>query len=70
MQVKAARRRLMQLSPKEIHVRGCGIYACIPIALTQLLSHESSKHRFTCHERGCALYSALERTYAMGHTFN
>ena len=48
----------------------CGIYAYLPIALTRLLSHESSKHRITCHERGCALYGALERTYALGHTLN
>ena len=48
----------------------CGIYACVPIALTRLLSHESSKHRITCQVRGCALYSALERTYALGHTLN
>ena len=48
----------------------CGIYACIPIALTRLLSYESSKHRIMCQVRGCALYSALERTYALGHTLN
>ena len=48
----------------------CGIYACIPIALKRLLSHESSKHRITCQVRGCALYSALERMYALGHTLN
>ena len=48
----------------------CGIYACIPIALTRLLSHESSKPRITCQVRGCALYSALERTYALGNTLN
>ena len=48
----------------------CGIYACIPIALKRLLSHESSKHRITCHERGCALYSAIERTYVLGHMLN
>ena len=59
---------VMRMSKDVIVV--CGIYACIPIALTRLLSHESSKHRITCHERGCALYSALERTYALGHTLN
>ena len=48
----------------------CGIYACIPIALTRLLSQKSSKHRITCQVRGCAQYSALERTYALGHTLN
>ena len=46
----------------------CGIYACIPTALTQVLAHEYSKHRITCHERECALYTALERTYALGRT--
>ena len=48
----------------------CGIYACIPIALTRLLSYESPKFRITCQVRGCALYSALERTYALVHTLN
>ena len=48
----------------------CGIYACIPIVLTRLLSHESSKHRITCQVCGSALYSALERTYALGLTLN